>query len=126
MKNLLLLSLITFLSLSSTVLAQEKISEFNVHYGTEFFSGKTSYQVINEKTNETVIFIEDYKKTHAYLLDSTFKVKSYLAINDIKSTYKELKGHIVDGDNYKIFLSNTKSTKYHILNFNFKKKIHII
>lgn len=120
MKKLLCLTALLFVF---QCYAQLKVAELPVNYESQYFSQKESIAISNEKTGELVVFVEDYLKSYAYLLDSDMKVKSNFETTSLPISFKTFLGYTINEDeSYTIFFSNNSKKKFGAFILDFKSK----
>ncbi len=105
-----------------SVFSQEKIASFKNSLKTNNTNIKDVIPIVNKENDELAMFIADAKKVYAYKLNTEFKVTDQLSSETKKRKYKVLLGSSINGDNYRIFLTNKDKKKYASINFSFTDK----
>ena len=101
-----------FISFIGLINAQHKTLVLDIPYESSKLEEKHSTSITNSETHQTLLFIEDYKKFHTYLLDTNLNIQDSLMIPEISKKFKVLKGYTIDNNVYRVLLSNEKSTKF--------------
>ncbi len=118
-KKSLTIFLITLMALS--VFSQNEVLNLGVKYKSIFYNTKESLAISNTKTDELVIFIEDYEKTNAYLFNKNFQLISEIQTDGLQSSFKDFEGYQINKDGtYVIFFKNKSGKKYGALHLDFK------
>lgn len=127
-KYAFILSVFSLITIHS--FAQNEVLNLPIDYNSEFFDGKKSLAISNEKTGELVLFIEDSEDTKVVLLNKDFKLSSQIKAQRLPSSFKTFIGYqINDNGVYSIFFTNTSGRKYGVFTLDFKTKkteVHIL
>lgn len=103
--------------------SQVKVAELPINYESIYFTKKESLAIPNPKNNELVIFVEDYEKSYAYLLNSKMETIANLVTPSLPNSFKNFLGSNINNDgSYSIFFSNNSKKKFGVLKLDFTKK----
>ncbi|MFK5959623.1 MAG: hypothetical protein QM495_12245 [Lutibacter sp.] len=117
------LSLIFALSFTLISFGQEEIKGFKNYLKTSFTGIKEVIPIVNEKNNDISLFIVDATKIYGYLLNEQFEIINQLSSETRSRKYKTLIGNsISEGNDYRVYLANTKRTKFASINFSYNKQ----
>lgn len=120
MKRFLFLILLAIQTL--TVFSQEIASELPVNCDK-----KTDvFQIVEEKKNQALVFYTDKKKITALRLDSTLNILDSIKVSRNPEELNNLLGYSINGNNYSILWSGSKSKNIAIQSFDFEKKETIV
>lgn len=120
MKRFLFLLLLAIQTL--TVFSQEIASELPVNCDK-----KTDvFQIVEEKKNQALVFYTDKKKITALRLDSTLNILDSIKVSRNPEELNNLLGYSINGNNYSILWSGSKSKNIAIQSFDFEKKETIV
>ena len=125
MLNKLLFALIFSLALNTN--AQEEIITFKNDLKTSSSDIKEVIPIVNKKNDALSIFFIDSKKIYGYLFDSNFKNSQQLSQDFKGKQFDKLIGNsITENNDYRVYFSNEKYSKFSSVNFSFKQNTAII
>jgi len=109
-------------SLALNTYAQEEIITFKNDLKTSSSDIKEVIPIVNKKNNDLSIFFLDSKKIYGYLFDNNFKNTQQLALDFKGKQFEKLIGNsITDTNDYSMYFSNEKYSKFSSVNFSYKK-----
>lgn len=114
---------IFFICFCQFIFGQEIALEFKNELQLNSSRIKESYTIVNEENNDLTVLLSDLKKLYVYQFDSLFNKKNQILTKDLPSKYKELLGYQVFGDEYTIFFSNKKKSKFGYKRISFKRQL---
>lgn len=118
MKKTIFLSLLGLLCCSQ-LFAQATLAEFKNSLKTNGTNIKDVMPIVHKKTGALGMIIADAKNAYAYKLDKNFKCIDQLKSNTKQRKYKVLIGSQIEGNNYRIFLSNKDRDEFSSILFSF-------
>lgn len=99
---------------------------FGQHYintiNTEIDKDHISYDIVDEKTDKTYLFLVSSKEVEAIQLDSSFQVLNQFLVQRPESKFKKLLGHSMTENTLSLYWSTNNSDKIISQHFNFEKK----
>ena len=112
MKNLILFALI--LNISSILSSQEVLHEREVKLKSFFLSAdkNESFPVVNAENGEIGLFLLDKKEIKSLLFDKNYILKDSFITDKPKGSFDVLLGNTFENNNYTLFFSNDKKSKF--------------
>lgn len=108
------------------VLAMQTLTAFSQEIASELpinCDKKTDvFQIVEEKKNQALIFYTDKKKITALRLDNSLNIMDSIKVSRNPEELKTLLGYNINGNNYSILWSGSKSKNIAIQSFDFEKK----
>ena len=112
MKNLILFALI--INISSILNSQEVLHEREVKLKSFFLSTdkNESFPVVNAENGEIGLFLLDKKEIKSLLFDKNYVLKDSFITDKPKGKFDVLLGNTFENNNYTLFFTNDKKTKF--------------
>ncbi|KAA1246199.1 hypothetical protein [Aquimarina sp. RZ0] len=118
--------LISILCTYFSVQAQEKVLELPDSFSSTPSLSKESYALPNQLLDGLMLLLEERKKFKSYLFDANYALKAKITTEVLPHKYKNLLGYNIHENNYSLFFTNNRNTKFGVQIFDFKNEVSSI
>ena len=121
MKSASTLFLVFFISISTFSYSQNEVLRFKINTKNTR-SKKTTYSLVNSKTNDLAFLVTDRKQIHANLFDADFQVISQFSFEATKRKFLDPLAYSINDGIYNLLYATRNFSKLIVISINFNTK----
>ena len=110
--------LLIIMVVSAICYSQTEVSRFDI----DLKNNRDIFQIVNDSTKQTHLFLCDKKKINVFLLDDQMKAKDSISTTRPEKSYKDIIGYSGNKNNYNLYFANKDRDKICGININLDKR----